>query len=61
MNFAKFLRTPFLIEHLWWLLLSIVTSVLANYKNLANFTGTPVLEQGCFTRQGRASTFVLLL
>ena len=20
-NFAKFLRTPFLIEHLWWLLL----------------------------------------
>ena len=21
-NFAKFLRTPFLIEHLWWLLLS---------------------------------------
>ena len=22
MNFAKFLRTPFLTEHLWWLLLS---------------------------------------
>ena len=21
MNFAKFLRTPFLLEHLWWLLL----------------------------------------
>ena len=21
MNFAKFLRTPFLTEHLWWLLL----------------------------------------
>ena len=23
MNFAKFLRTPFLTEHLWWLLLDI--------------------------------------
>ena len=23
-NFAKFLRTPFIIEHLWWLLLSIL-------------------------------------
>ena len=23
-NFAKFLRTPFYIEHLWWLLLSVV-------------------------------------
>ena len=22
MNLAKFLRTPFLIEHLWWLLLN---------------------------------------
>ena len=25
MNFAKFLRAPILIEHLWWLLLLIVT------------------------------------
>ena len=23
MNFAKFLRTPFLTEHLWWLFLGI--------------------------------------
>ena len=23
-NFAKFLRTPFLTEHLWWLLLSLL-------------------------------------
>ena len=23
MNFAKFLRTPFLTEHLWWLLLCL--------------------------------------
>ena len=27
-NFAKFLRTPFLIEHLWWLLLVITTLLL---------------------------------
>ena len=26
-NFAKFLRTPFLIEHLWWLLLLIAISI----------------------------------
>ena len=25
-NFAKFRRTPFYIEHLWWLLLPVVTS-----------------------------------
>ena len=25
MNFAKFLRTPFLTEHLWWLLLYLYT------------------------------------
>ena len=24
-NFAKFLRTPFFIEHLWWLLLTCLT------------------------------------
>ena len=29
MNFAKFLRTPFLTEHLWWLLLCLnITSSL---------------------------------
>ena len=27
-NFVKFLRTPFLIEHLWWLLLSEVSGVV---------------------------------
>ena len=26
-NFVKFLRTPFFIEHLWWLLLQGATSV----------------------------------
>ena len=32
-NFAKFLRTPFLIEHLWWLLLfSIISSCLSKVK-----------------------------
>ena len=29
LNFAKFLRTPFLTEHLWWLLL-IVDKLSAN-------------------------------
>ena len=24
MNFAKFLRTPFFTEHLWWLLLAVL-------------------------------------
>ena len=27
-NFAKFLRTPFLTEHLWWLLLNVAKHVL---------------------------------
>ena len=26
-NFAKFLRTPFIVEHLWWLLLYVVSSI----------------------------------
>ena len=25
MNFTKFLRTPFIIKHLWWLVLSLIT------------------------------------
>ena len=27
-NFAKFLRTPFFIEYLWWLLLKVLTSYI---------------------------------
>ena len=27
-NFAKFLRTPFLTEHLWWLLFKLVSSLV---------------------------------
>ena len=34
-NFAKFLRTPFIVEHLWWLLLKIVQKpVFMLSKNL---------------------------
>ena len=33
-NFVKFLRTPFLIEHLWWLLLSEVSGVVEAIWNL---------------------------
>ena len=29
-NFAKFLRTPFLTEHLWWLLLMLVNEGVLN-------------------------------
>ena len=37
-NFVKFLRTPFLIEHLWWLLLSWQKKVGKFYrcKNMNN-------------------------
>ena len=34
-NFAKFLRTPFLTEHLWWLLLLIQTMQKILRENLA--------------------------
>ena len=40
MNFAKFLRIPFLIKHLWWLLLNQVTN-LSNKK-----TGTEHMQRG---------------
>ena len=40
-NFAKFLRTPFFIEHLWWLLLSVNGSMEREagifYRSLAEF------------------------
>ena len=37
-NFVKFLRTLFLIEHLWWLLLERVTTKTANdWMNLNNY------------------------
>ena len=29
-NFAKFLRAPFLTKHLWWLLFSVIESFLKN-------------------------------
>ena len=33
MNIVKFLRTPFITEHLRWLLLNIFTGRLACWKN----------------------------
>ena len=33
-NFVKFLRTPFYIEHLWWLLLKIVVQVFVKLHHL---------------------------
>ena len=32
-NFAKFLRTPFIIEHRWWLLLEL-EHILKTFRNL---------------------------
>ena len=29
-NFAKFIRAPFLTEHLWWLLLIVICIIIAN-------------------------------
>ena len=38
MNFAKFLRTPFLTEHLRWLLLCIFASVQFSLAETVTFT-----------------------
>ena len=42
-NFAKFLRTPFLIEHLWWLLLSYGHSSIRCILTRNNFITLIVL------------------
>ena len=40
MNFAKFLRTPFLIVHLWWLFLIVPQKFLELYNSsFSNFFG----------------------
>ena len=39
-NFAKFLRTPFFTEHLWWLLLKIWRSSIFWINSLANSVNT---------------------
>ena len=39
-NFAKFLKTLFFTEHLWWLLLNhLAISSSNNLKNISNFEG----------------------
>ena len=38
MNFAKFLRIPFFIEHLWWLLLYEIIVWHANMMSLFPFS-----------------------
>ena len=45
--FAKFLRAPFLREHLWWLLLNFIKKSLWHrcfLVNLAKFLRTPFLQ-----------------
>ena len=34
-NFAKLLRTPFFIEHLWWLLVTVVSEITHKYELLS--------------------------
>ena len=36
-NFSKFLRTLFFIEHLWWLLLKVLRILVNLKKHLTNF------------------------
>ena len=36
-NFSKFLRAPFFIEHLWWLLLGVGLHVLENLSEFSSF------------------------
>ena len=44
-NFAKFLRTPFLIEHLWWLLLVVLKpeNLQIHYKQIFHRTSSKEL------------------
>ena len=37
-NFVKFLKTPFSIEYLWWLLLAPVSGILISYFSFLNPT-----------------------
>ena len=37
-NFEKFLRTPFFTEHLWWLLICLLTAVNHSRKNTIGMT-----------------------
>ena len=46
-EFATFLRTPFFIEHLWWLLLALQTFLI----NLGNFPCRGMLLKQSYTLQ----------
>ena len=52
-NFVKFLRTPFHIEHLWWLLLKIK---IAKYTNECELMNSAVKHKDRFS-SFRESTF----
>ena len=44
MNFAKFLRTPFSTEHLWWLLLFLEERDIKKMKEMLNVISDAVLR-----------------
>ena len=48
MNFAKFLRTPFLIEHLQWLLPKVELD-LSNYEAKADLKGATGIDSSTLT------------
>ena len=44
-NFAKFLRTPFIIEHFWWLLLNYRTLLVAASELVKELYGKQETEE----------------
>ena len=45
MNFVKFLRAPFFLEHLWWLLLIIgnCSGIVPSHAMPSKLLGTPTI------------------
>ena len=53
--FSKFLRTPFLAKHLWWLLLDLLAKLtLPNYESTSSQPRTKN-HQASFTKKGVVS------
>ena len=46
-NYAKFLRTPFLTEHLWWLLLYHFMIILLLFSSFATWLGVCSDRRNC--------------
>ena len=55
-NFAKFLRTPFLIEHLWWLLL-FIDGVIPLRNSEFRKKNVPLFTKNFFSRRFQSCKF----